>query len=534
MKRAGTIALLALAAALAWIAARQPTDDGFRSGHRGWVSSHTLAIAKKATPANGFVGYAVALATPRSRDLYYFDRYPVFFSAGLHVAQGLFARDAADEIRVARQVMNLVYAATLAAAVLLLVQLGLPLSHAVAAAALAGAGYTMTDWRDMVHYDQPALAGIVVLLAAIAAWSTGRTSARAVLAATAVAVLSGRGYASLAVLGPWWMFESARALAQPSGEPALRRVLAGLPAKACALAVALAAASIAWNVAQEASTRGVEVADVSIVRSAERRLSLDAGFNQRGERRLTLDRFAPSQLARLAHSVVPWTRKDPLHGSRLRQAALAIAIVAGASWFALSRERRLWPLALAALLSGPLWLFGMRNLSAFHPYTAVYFFPIVLLFFASLVRLLPARAGVAAAVVACALLVVSNGARDRLLMRDAGAARLETQDMERIARVLEPGDAIATDRQLFPGAPFALGFYLPDQDLLVEGTADLVLSRQTRLRGENLTPRNSRLFLYRMDEPWRARSSLARLHRDSVAADRRQRRRELRERGGGA
>lgn len=534
MTRAGTIALVALAAALAWVVAHQPGDDGFRPGHRGWVSSHTLAIARKATPANGFVGYAISLATPGRRDLYYFDRYPVFFSAGLHAAQEALASDAAGRIRVARHAMNLVYAVTLAAGVLLLVRLGLPLAHAVAATALAGAGYTMTEWRDMVHFDQPALAGIVVLLTAMAGWSTGGSSTRAVLAAAAAAVLAGRGYASLAVLGPWWVLEAIRVRSQQHEGGALRRIVTGTPARAFVLAVALAAAAIGWNVVQEARSRDVGVAEASIVRSARQRLALDARFNERGARRLTWGRFLSSEEARLARSVLPWTREDPLRGHRTIQAVVAAVIVAGALGFALTREPRLRVVAVVATLCGPAWLVAMRNLAAFHPYTAVYFFPLVLLSFASLVRFVPARLGAAAAVAACVLLAASNGARDRLLERDARHPRLETLDMDRIARLLAPGDAIATDRQPFPGAPFALGFYLPEQDVLVEGPADLVLSRRPRLRGENLTPHNSRLFLHRQDVPWRARSSLARLHRDSEVAEKRQRRRESRERRGSA
>ena len=37
-------------------------------------------------------------------------------------------------------------------------------------------------------------------------------------------------------------------------------------------------------------------------------------------------------------------------------------------------------------------LLVMRNLTAFHPYTAVYFFPLCLVFFAALVQLVPGPA----------------------------------------------------------------------------------------------------------------------------------------------
>src|SRR5436190_449155 len=87
------LAVAAFAAALAFVFASQTPDAGFRAGHRGWVSAHTLAIAEKASARNGFVGYAVSLATASTRDLYYFDRYPVLFSAALRELERAFADD---------------------------------------------------------------------------------------------------------------------------------------------------------------------------------------------------------------------------------------------------------------------------------------------------------------------------------------------------------------------------------------------------------------------------------------------------------
>lgn len=514
----------ALAVALAFVFTGQARDDGFRVGHRGWVSAHTLAIAAKATPENGLVGYAVSLSTPDSRDLYYFDRYPVFFAAGLGAAQRLLAPDKTAAIRVGRQAMNVVYALTVVAAVLLLLRLGLRPEAAVAAAAMAGAGYSMVEYRDMVHFDQPALLGIVVLLWSIARWYCG-AGARVVLLATAFAVASGRGYASFAVLGLWWTLEAVR-IFRERGESAASRILLGVPARACILGIVLGSGFLGYNVVQEARARRIPVAEVGIVRSAVERLSLDRRFNEVNEKRLTWGHFLTTQGSNLGRSVVPWTRREPLRRQREARAALGLSVLVAAIAFAATRPGPHRPAWLLACLSGPLWILAMRNLAAFHPYTAIYLFPVLLTFFAALLHRLPRHVATAAALLACWTIVVANQGKNHEIVRLGRGLREETRDMERVARALLPGDAVALEGPLFRGVPLALGFFLPDHDIVVEGPARLVLSRDEDFEGENLTPVNSRVFLFEAAEGYRARSSLARYHPDSIAADRKARSRE--------
>jgi len=524
------VAVAAFSAALAWVLAAQPHDDGFRRGHRGWVSAHTLAIAEKATPSNGFVGYSVALSTPASRDLYYFDRYPVFFSAALHAVQDLMADDAAERIHIARQVMNLVYVLTLVAAVALMVELGLSLELAIAAATLAGAGYTMVEYRDMVHFDQPALLGFVVLLWAIARFGSGGGS-RVVLVATAAAVMSGRGYASYAVLGSWWILDTLRRLrgrseasTQQSTPGLLRSVATSTPTRACLLGIAIGAACLSYNVMAEARTRGVALSKVGIVQSASQRLSLDDRFNDKTQKRRSWARFLKSQEHGVALTALPWALHGPIRKHDVVRVLVSCAVLVVALGFAASRPEPARTAWLLACIAGPLWLLAMRNLAAFHPYTAMYMFPLCLTFFAAMLRLVPARLGAAAAVVACAVLFASTNDGNREIVRLGKGLRHDTIDMHNIARALRPGDAVATDGQLFPGVPFALGFYLPGQDIVVEGPASLVISRRSLRGGQSLTPGNRGIFLTRFDSPRRVRSPLARLHPDSDASQRRHKR----------
>lgn len=510
------VAVLALAAALLFVFAGQVRDPGFHRGHRGWVSAHTLAIAQKASASNGFVGYAIELATPTSRALHYFDRYPVFFSAGLHAAWTMLGLDAAGRILFARQVMNLVYVLTVVAAVALLVELGLALELSIAAAAAAAAAFTMVNYRDMVHFDQPALLGSVVLMWAIARWYRGGRAAL-VLAATALAVTAGRGYASFVVLGLWWLMESLQAFRTARAHDALASSLLGVPARACILGAALAAACLAWNIAAEARIRDVPWSEASIVRSATRRLALDPGFNEQNQQRLSWPRFLRAELENFSQSVLPWTHRPRRSENRALRLAVAIAAAVVAVAFARSCRPPARVPALLMLLAGPLWLVLMRNVAAFHPYLGVYLFPVALLCFAGLLRRVPARAAFVPAIAAAALLVFSTSARNRDLLRDSHVAARWTRDMQRIAALLGPGEAVAQHRMM-QGVPYALGFYLPEQALQVEGKATWVVSSQRDFDSENLTPDNDDLFLYRPARPYRAHTALARFHPDSLVA----------------
>src|SRR5258706_2414377 len=56
--------------------------DDLQPKHHGWVSSDTLAIISKATPANFFVGYAPGTKDNQNQIQYEdFYRYPVFLTA---------------------------------------------------------------------------------------------------------------------------------------------------------------------------------------------------------------------------------------------------------------------------------------------------------------------------------------------------------------------------------------------------------------------------------------------------------------------
>jgi hypothetical protein len=518
MGRGPIVAGAALAAALAFVFVAQSRDDGFRSGHRGWVSSHTLAIAEKATPANAFVGHAMQLVAGGMRDFAYFDRYPFFFSLLLHEVGSLARPDKARQIHLARQLMNAVYALTVLALVLLLAELGIPFALAVAASALAASTRVLVEYRDMVHYDQPALLGMVVLLWAIArSRRTGRHGLA--IAATAFAVASGRGYASLPLLASWWIVETMPLLrSAEEGSGRLRRVLQLPATRAVALGLAVATAAILWNVAAEADRRDVAWSRTSVVDSATRRLAFQEDPRARDSRRVEWSSFLAAQTAALARSVLPYTTEDLLKRRKAAAAVLAVLVAAVSLVFAAARppgRRVSW---LLVLFAGPAWLLAVPNLTAFHPYTAMYLLPTSAVFFSALLHRAQGAHRTVAAIAACAVLAACTAAREQRMSQQARATTLESNDMTAIGAKLQPGDEVGALRPPLRGAPFALGFYLPEQDIVVEGPANLLVSRSRDARGEDLTPDNRYLRLLYSARPWRTKSPLAKLHRDSVLA----------------
>jgi hypothetical protein len=142
----------------------EPGYNELQPGHHGAVSSRTLAIINHATLENGFVGYVFQTIDENGeKDYDYFDRYPVFFSAGMHVLLSLKSK-LSTQIYLARQAMNGVFLLTMAAAYLLASRL---VKHW--GIGLAAVLFSVSSRASSKHgpYDQP-LCWIYLLMFAIA------------------------------------------------------------------------------------------------------------------------------------------------------------------------------------------------------------------------------------------------------------------------------------------------------------------------------------------------------------------------------
>jgi hypothetical protein len=518
-------ALLVLVVAIAAVFTTQRRNVGFEMGHHGWVSAHGLAIAEKAVPAAGFLGHSMRVEGRKgAARLIYFDRYPIFFSAFAHQVLDFGDPGLATRIFRARQLMNAVFAATMLAVYALLRIVGWTHWIALTATLLALSGTYFLSYKDMFHFDQPALLGIVLVWIGIATYE--RSGRRGVLYALALlAVCLGRGAASLGALLAWLGCQAAAAFRSRRREGALRawaRAFAPLESfRLLLLCAGVVAAFLVYNVLVESHLTGEPPAQTSIVGSAGRRLGFDAELDTQFTRELAWPRVLATQAERLLIAMTPAvfgvrvdpTQTGPAARLGLASGAVVVALLALAlaalvvsaprSGAGDSGDARLTALQQRMLvvmaLTGPIWLLPLRRLAQFHDYTAMYWLGTVLAIDLLALLWVPRRWTTVAAALAFAFFVGGNLAVNR---RDTPAARranAETEDLQRVADALPPDARVHVEggfTNLIPGVPFALGFYLPQATTIEElHRADYVLSRK-RIAAGGLTPQNRSIFAY--------------------------------------
>jgi hypothetical protein len=203
----------------------QAPNTGFYGPNHGWTSSHGLAIMSHATPDNAFVGYALQQrATDGSVGYTYFDRYPPFVSVTMNGLLSL-ADSLPVKMRIARAAMNGVYLATLLVAGLFVYHVTERRWLSLAITLLAFSGYELVFYKDMIHYDQPALFGNFLMLLAIARYKLQRGRRWQVYIAALIAVALGRGYSTFVIVGLWALWEVGVVLFQRQTKMTLRQRL---------------------------------------------------------------------------------------------------------------------------------------------------------------------------------------------------------------------------------------------------------------------------------------------------------------------
>ncbi|MCY3718581.1 MAG: hypothetical protein OXG07_03360 [Anaerolineaceae bacterium] len=487
------------------------TGFGIKGQHYAWVSSHNLAIATHATPQNGFVGHAYSvLDADGAPDYVYFDRYPPFFSATLGALTSL-TDDLATRVWIARQVMHVIFILTMLFAWLLLRRLGLAPGAALVGAILAFSGHMLLFYREMIHFDQPALLGMMLLLYAIARVKLERRERwRWLTLATLLAVSAGRGFLSLGVLGLWAAMEAAGLLWQGERPLAqrLRAILRHDATRMLLLGVVWSALMLAWNISHEMARRQVPLEEVSIVASMRNRLP--GGEVTRGWE-ADYDAFASTMERRLLRWHWPL---DVESGQIVHQWALLPALLLSLHYIERQSAARRLVLLLTAF-SGLAWLFVMINLTLFHDYTTMHALGFALVFWlALLVRLRQQRLVCALVLLALALFLrqaLEVEAGNRAWNEEAA---IYTDDYNRILqRIGRRGSVVFNDPALQDRAinipKYVLGFYLGDNflatrlddaDYMVADRAWLALPGAAGRDGlrllHTLTPENQVGFLF--------------------------------------
>lgn len=474
----------------------EPRYEYFAPAHHGLVSSLTLAIITTATPENNFVGYAVEYKDEQNNLHYdYFDRYPVFYSALFNQVLNLRPK-LSSKIYLAKQVMNVIFLTTILLAFLILSKLLKNKLIALIATLLAFANPFLLFYKDMVHFDQPALFGFLLLIYAITLYKIDGWK-WPLYVSTLIAVALGRGYASLAVLVLWLVIEGIlilRTHGQAFGEK-VKTIIKHPAFLVLVLGIVWAASLLSYNIIIEAQKTNVPILQTSIFQSAEKRLSLNQGFNEANANIINWGQFIKTEINWIIQWAFPINKVNfGFVGNTIL--LLGMFTIMGIVIQRQSPERRIIYLILT--LSGFAWLFPMRNLAAFHDYTTMYYIGIPLVFISSLFVLLkPSRdATYYLALMAAILYFVALVQVRDLAVSISGNTSQYTYDFMNIQSTIEGAGNNVYFADIVPDGPYAPRFYLSDQYLAPEDISDYVITSDENYGALNLTPDNEILFLF--------------------------------------
>lgn len=460
--------------------------DFFQKGHFNWVSLHSLAIIRHSNMANGGVGYSCESLNPDgSTYLEYFNRYPIVFAVLSRWLLLPWAGDGAAWVYAARQWMNVIFIAT--ALVLWWWLRALRYSRPVAMASLL---FTLSapvvlQYRNMFHFDQPALlAYVLLLLVVVRKVLPAKPDLRWYWGALCLAALSGRSAVVLIV---------SLVLPLQRGLAGCRRGLwLGVP-----IAFATVGVATAYNIAWEARLNAVSWTSTTVVQSALRRLGLSGnGFPARAlERTRWLGGALPKLIAYstefmlpllLVAAVLVLTR---LVTRRKRPSSAVGLIPPAVPEQALTfRRQMLWSTGGTAAL----WVVLMKNLFVFHVYAGMVLLPFLLLCMAhTLERLIPElvaalnrserRVTQCTVVLAGSVLVMVLLLGPSAQLRPVAARRLLLETFFADLAVYRNGadDSVPVQRddQWFPRSPYAQCALLDSPLLNGEPPPDAQLSR---------------------------------------------------------
>jgi len=471
----------------------EPGYDRYQPDHHGFVSSHTLGIISRATVENAFVGFA----EHHQREEFYFDRYPVFFSVSMNAVLSVSDR-LSSKVYIAKQIMNLIFLATVFICFLLVNKFGVNKLAALGVAILAVTSEYLIFYKDMVHFDQPGLLGFFFLIYAIALYRVEHIRWPVYLVAI-FAISFGRGYSSYAILLTWFLVESILILRNKDLQLSekLKRILIQDVTKVIIITVILGAIFLSYNISTESRSREIPILETSIIAAAEDRLALSQEFNQTRQQFLRWDNFGRDQLDNL----IKWS--TPLKLSRIGfiPSIIVLTVVLTIIGIYIFRQPNdIKVVLIITLLSGPVWILGMRNLTAFHDYTSMFYLGIPLLFYTSVFSLLDIEkwkfSGAFILLVSLVVFIKANNRVQDLHFELGRYQNVYTHDFMRIREVIEGTDNIISLRTDIPHTVYGLSFYLPEQRLDYTADPDYIITGNRDSYPETLTPDNKQVFLF--------------------------------------
>jgi len=381
----------------------QPIKTGFETGHHGWVSADGLSLISRANTEHHFVGVmAEVIDADGKLQHHYFDRYPLFFSTTMNLLLKPFEWDFAKYIMGGRYIMNIIYLFTILIGFKLLLHFFDDKLKAISAALLVFSGHFFIRYKDMVHFDQPAVLGNLIILLSIANFKKNK-KLLPLLLASIIVPLWGRGYSSIFLLLTWNIIEFIF-LYKSDSSSFFKKIIIQLKSKAflCLLcSVPVTAGFLAYNVYIEAKVRNVSITETSIFDSAKRRLGVKTLVSAR-EKKAEFKRFIPKQIDRKKDLFTPELfsmfdigRKKVSKGIEYyvrRLPAEIFGFLVFVFFFMnlkkyykeLDQNKKI--IYLTSIFSGFVWLYTMRKLATYHDYTTLYYAGFSLMIYTTLIH----------------------------------------------------------------------------------------------------------------------------------------------------
>lgn len=380
--------------------ALQPIKTGFEKGHHGWVSADGLSLFSRADKEHYFVAVMAEFKTPEGIEYAYFDRYPPFFSPLMNLFLDPFEDDFNLFIMIARHLMNIIFLLTVIVGFRILTFFIDNKKRALGIALLVFSGSFFIHYKDMPHFDQPAILGNLLIILGICEYKFNNRW-KFLLTLAIIVPLFGRGYSSNFLLLTWNIMEFILNW-KNLGSNVFVKVINHIKKKCFWILVAsvpMTAGFLGYNLYIESLVRNVDITETSIFDSAKRRLGAKKLVSER-EKKAQWSRFIPKQIDRKKDLFSPellsmfdigrkkvsasweyYLRRLP---SELFGILVIILFLMSTRKYykTLTHEKK--TIYLTMIFSGFVWLYTMRKLATYHDYTTLYYVGLSMMLFTTL------------------------------------------------------------------------------------------------------------------------------------------------------
>jgi len=488
---------------LIFIILTQSKTTGFSNGHHGWVTSHNLSIIKRAAISNYFVGYSGDIIEDNNKiNHFYFNRAPFIFLAICHILLKPFDNNDHLYIYFAHQIMNIIFFLTILFTFKIVNFLLKDNIKSFIAVFFIFSGYYFIYYKDLVEQNRPGVLAIILGTYGILKYWR-QNNIKFLFFYITIACFMGEGTPILFVLIIWNIIEFIDFVIIHKEHFILKLLFffKKMSVITMLFAVVLTCLIIGYNIIIESKINKIPIKETSIVNSAIKRLGGDEQFQKDYSEKLIFPNYEIRQFKRIIKGILPYflTRKS---GLNVLQYLVLFIMTAFFLFYKFFKEINWHNLKIGILILFPclIYMIIMKNLAAFHDFTATYYIGISIFIAICLVKYLPKQS---LAPILIGLIIIFS-INIILVNNDLTKMRkpynIFNQEFRSIKEIVTENNKTFffenKFEQVINGVPFAPFFYLYNHNISENiDYADYVISKEKRQSA--LTPQNKILFLYK-------------------------------------